>query len=319
MKVNLLCRSIIFILVLTYNILTFASPGGVSRIIVFGDSLSDLGTYSQIASVYGGGKFTTNPGKLWMEIIADEFRLPISANRQEGYGNPLRLLGGLNYAQGGARVVEPMDQTLNAETARPLTEQLNYFLSEQKKFTSQDLVFIQGGANDLFAQLELVKKGTISSNQAILNMKSVAYDFVHLIGRIKEAGAKQVVVMNLPAVEQAPEMLKLDSNTQLLVGQLDQAFNSVLPSELGHFNIKLLDIYVFDKLVNQNYLIYGLQNITDVACDLKNLPSPSSLFCTSQTLVAPHADLLYKFSDGVHPTTAYSKIVAEFILKELKR
>ncbi|WP_350670882.1 hypothetical protein, partial [Pseudoalteromonas sp. CAL494-MNA-CIBAN-0108] len=41
-------------------------PSGVKmQIVSFGDSLSDVGTYSQIKLGFGGGRFTTNPGQVW--------------------------------------------------------------------------------------------------------------------------------------------------------------------------------------------------------------------------------------------------------------
>ena len=36
----------------------------VQRMVVFGDSLSDAGTYTPAAAAVGGGKFTTNPGQI---------------------------------------------------------------------------------------------------------------------------------------------------------------------------------------------------------------------------------------------------------------
>ena len=47
-----------------------ATPaGGVKlQVVSFGDSLSDVGTYSPvITSSFGGGRFTTNPGEVWTQ------------------------------------------------------------------------------------------------------------------------------------------------------------------------------------------------------------------------------------------------------------
>ncbi len=93
-----------FLAIIILPFLTFANVNQVHRIILFGDSLSDQGTYMNFAGQYGGGKFTTNPGKLWIELVSENLKLNISANRLDGFNQPAQILGGLNFAQGGARV-----------------------------------------------------------------------------------------------------------------------------------------------------------------------------------------------------------------------
>src|ERR1700739_104046 len=72
-----------------------------NRIVAFGDSLSDGGTYTNIikmlnppgASEVARFKFTTNPGNVWVENLAQRFGLALTPNA---------LDGGTNYAEGGA-------------------------------------------------------------------------------------------------------------------------------------------------------------------------------------------------------------------------
>ncbi|HEY5899888.1 MAG TPA: hypothetical protein VIV54_20150, partial [Burkholderiales bacterium] len=68
--------------------LAFATPavaGDFSSTLYFGDSLTDSGTF--------GSKFTTNPGPVWSEIVA---------NRLGTLAMPAST-GGSNFAVGGAR------------------------------------------------------------------------------------------------------------------------------------------------------------------------------------------------------------------------
>ena len=59
---------------------TATSAGGVNlQIVSFGDSLSDVGTYAPIASVLGGGRFTTNPGQVWTQDVAQYYGDTLSA------------------------------------------------------------------------------------------------------------------------------------------------------------------------------------------------------------------------------------------------
>jgi phospholipase/lecithinase/hemolysin len=90
---------------------------GFTQMVVFGDSLSDIGTYKvgTIAAV-GGGKWTVNSptAKNWTELIAAQYQLPTPCAAQTGL--PSVLFAGFvgapvqnfpdcrNYAQGSARV-----------------------------------------------------------------------------------------------------------------------------------------------------------------------------------------------------------------------
>ncbi|MES2205939.1 MAG: SGNH/GDSL hydrolase family protein [Pseudomonadota bacterium] len=94
----------------------------ISQIIVFGDSLSDGGTYQGLGLAKAGtlngttysasGRFTTNPGKVWVEYLADHYHLPLTTNRSTGPGvgpngsSGIVLKGGNNYAEGGAQITE---------------------------------------------------------------------------------------------------------------------------------------------------------------------------------------------------------------------
>ena len=69
-----------------------------SNAIFFGDSLSDAGTYAGEAPLAGifpiAGKFTTNPGDVWTQMLADQL----------GHPNGPANQGSTIYAAGGARV-----------------------------------------------------------------------------------------------------------------------------------------------------------------------------------------------------------------------
>src|SRR3954470_162024 len=79
-----------------------SNTGPFSNVYVFGDSLSDAGTFRPFllsvglpASVVAGmGRFTTNPGPVWSELVASHYGVnPAPSNA-----------GGTIFAQGGARV-----------------------------------------------------------------------------------------------------------------------------------------------------------------------------------------------------------------------
>ena|ERR1035437_2404229 len=49
------------------------------QIVSFGDSLSDVGTFAPIASLAGGGRFTTNPGMVWVQDVAQFYGDTVSS------------------------------------------------------------------------------------------------------------------------------------------------------------------------------------------------------------------------------------------------
>ncbi len=81
--------------------------GGVKlQVVSFGDSLSDVGTYAPvIQGSFGGGRFTTNPGEVWTQKVAEYYGDTLKPAYLGGFGQPLAAAGGFGYAQGGSDVV----------------------------------------------------------------------------------------------------------------------------------------------------------------------------------------------------------------------
>ena len=92
---------------------------GFTSMVVFGDSLSDVGTYRVgLVAAIGGGTSTVNSptSRLWTDAIAAQYNLPKPCAAQTGL---LSILPGItavpvqnfaactNYAQGSARVTNP--------------------------------------------------------------------------------------------------------------------------------------------------------------------------------------------------------------------
>jgi phospholipase/lecithinase/hemolysin len=92
---------------------------GFTSMVVFGDSLSDIGSYKVGAiAALGGGQWTVNSptAKNWTESIAAQFKLAIPCSAQTGL---LSIIPGItavpvqnfsacrNYAQGSSRVTNP--------------------------------------------------------------------------------------------------------------------------------------------------------------------------------------------------------------------
>lgn len=160
----------------------------------FGDSLSDVGTYAVGAvKQAGGGKFTINgdgtaknpelTGKIWVEFLAAELKLPapcaaqtgLIGNAAQGFSVPIvQNLTCFNYAQGGSRVTNPVGPGNPAtgspigETTVPLVTQVaNHLARSGNKFSGTELVTVLSGGNDVLMQLStLSAQATAAGNTA---------------------------------------------------------------------------------------------------------------------------------------------------------
>ena len=95
----------------------------------FGDSLTDVGYYRPFLAGAGVpsslvaimGRYTTNPGPVWTEIIAQHYGFAAT---------PSNVSGGNVFAQGGARVTEsPGVNTPPGQAQRPISTQVTEFLA----------------------------------------------------------------------------------------------------------------------------------------------------------------------------------------------
>lgn len=148
--------------------------------VIFGDSLSDVGTYAvgTIAALHGG-KYTVNSltpsAQNWTELMAGSLGLPAPCAAQtgldglaaQGFAIPVvNHAGCTDYAQGGARVTQPygpgnasLDPTLGGSAVLgqltvPVVGQIqDHLAAVGGKFNGTEAVFVLAGANDVFVQL----------------------------------------------------------------------------------------------------------------------------------------------------------------------
>jgi len=298
------------------------------RVLSFGDSLSDVGTYEPAARSFGGGRFTTNPGAIWVEVVADHLGLSITPNRTEGFELPTTLLGGTGYAQGGARVklrpgvgCNPDPQTGRClfVSAVPVSEQVSRHL-ETGAFEERDLVFVLGGNNDVFFQRGEVAAGRTTAPDAVEAMRQAARDQVAELSRIEAAGARHVVTFTVPDSSGAPSGASLSPTQKELVTSLVAAFNETLIATLEESGLetRVLDVHALfgDFIVHPE--AHGLANVTEPACLPRGMLGNTSLFCAPDSLVTPDADETHLFADDTHPSTKGHALFADFVLEGLR-
>lgn len=314
------------------------SPSPVANVVMFGDSLSDVGTYAAAAGYVGGGRFTTNPGPVWIETVARAYRLPITPNvvgwagQQTTCPQP-RCYG---FAQGGARVTAPNgigneDGKGSGAMTLPIKGQIDSYVKQFKVFGATDLVFVSAGSNDIFYWNGAVAGKLLTADLATAQVQQAAVELAGYVKGLFDKGARHIYVVNLPDMSNNPYGKSQDAKTRALLQSLSQAYNASLKAELDKAGsgARWVDLYSMANDEQQSPAKYGLPaglNLTQPACDVDKIKAVtggqvttgSSLFCVSATLVAAGASGGYLFADGVHPTTLGHKAISDYVLSVLR-
>jgi outer membrane lipase/esterase len=326
------------------------APAAYDRLVVFGDSLSDVGTYATAGvKAMGGGKFTVNgaSGKVWVEDLAAQLRVAAPCAARTGLESSATLAGlaeavvdhagCYGYAQGGARVTDPIGPNNKALLAlgdasgalglltEPVTSQITHHLNAATSFGAKDLVLILAGANDAFMQAGLVGASATTQAAALAAMTTAATELANQVrNQIIANGATRVVVLNLPDVSATPDLVAQGALAQGLMDSLVQTFNAQLKTELGqNTSVLLVDLYVRSQDQAAHPGTYQLSNTTTPACPAGATNPIRSLGCSAATTLRDAVTGVavdvshYLYADGVHPTPYGHQLIADTVYADL--
>jgi len=281
-------------------------------VVSFGDSLSDAGNVGLALNPAGGPSqsFTTNPDPVMVEILAAAF----------GQTQRASLAGGSNFAWGGACALAATGPT-TPPCSNPAVPRLGAQISQHLGTGAANpnaLYTVWMGANDIFGALPIwgAAPATASVN-AQAGGVTVATATIREIGRLQAAGARNIVVLNLPNLGATPQFATGPLAAAGPLGTLAAvSFNGALSVGLSQLGTGIIPVNVFGLVdeVRANPAAFGLTNVTGTACNLALLPGGSSLFCSRAALVAPGAENTFLFADGVHPTGAAHRLLASVTL-----
>lgn len=296
-------------------------PGGIHlQVVSFGDSLSDVGTYAPIASAVGGGRFTTNPGQVWAQDVAQYYGDTLNAAFTIDFTHGLTAQGGLGYAQGGATVATPANLNdfltdVIGNIEMPVSQQVSSYLAAHGNFSSSQLVLVWAGSNDV------LRAGALPA--AAQTVQTAATTLAQVVGQIVRNGATHVVLINVPNVGLSPKgIASPDGGANL--AQLSQIFNDSLNAAL-QANALQGSVIQIDALTWVNQIVANFQangfavSNTSVACDPAKTPHATALLCSPGTYVTANADQTYMFADNLHPTTRMHALFARFVEQQIAR
>ncbi len=267
----------------------------------FGDSLSDEGNFYLVSGgtfppspLYFNGRFSD--GVLWTERVAAALDEPVALPS---------LIGGTNYSFNGARAtgVSPYG------TPDLVTQIDTYLLSHGGEADPDDVFFIWAGANDIFygatyGEIDFIPQAVLAISGAIRDL----YD----------AGARKIVVLDLPLLGQTPFFNKVEASASAL-NAATTAFNSLLSGQIQSLRREFRQLEIADVKISRLFQtatrtprLFGLRNVTDSA----TLFDPLSGIGYA---LAPHVDpSRYLFWDSIHPTAQGHKIIAAYALIDIK-
>jgi outer membrane lipase/esterase len=269
-----------------------------SSLVVFGDSLSDsgnntlaVGTLAQTVTdnsyiptfTYASGVYSNGP--VWATQFADKLGLGLTPS----------LLGGTNYAFGGAQT-SFYQYGLSTPS---LTMQTGMYLTDKGGIAdATGLYVVAGGGNNIRATITAVvaelMAGTPWNIPGIIGAAAMQFasDIGNIVDSLQGAGAKDIIVWNAPNLGITPAVTAAGGAG--LGTLISQSFNDVLTWRLSsEIDVKTFDLFGLAGQAAAN----GFTNTTD-ACGAIN---PACNTDMSKNL----------FWDGIHPTTAAHTLIAE--------
>ncbi|MBA4696411.1 MAG: SGNH/GDSL hydrolase family protein [Legionella sp.] len=278
--------------------LGFAKP--LNHIVVFGDSLSDNGnlyayTHHQVppSPPYFEGRFSNGP--VWVEYLT---RVYFPTQEMENYLS--------DYAFGGAGVAESL---MNGSPLLTLKKEVDtYLLANHDKADPNRLYLLWIGANNYL--------GVPSAADDVPNQVNTGIS--EQLKRLVKAGAKHILIMNLPDLGKLPMARMLGVEKQLT--QFASQHNALLSEKIKHLQETYTGVQWLYFNVNQMLeelmtapTSYGFTNIKEPCYKtnglLQSLPA-DSLKMVAEVQTEPMSCDGYLFFDAIHPTGLAHQIMA---------
>lgn len=269
-------------LFVTGPIAALAGSPPFSRIIVFGDSLSDTGNFYRLTggllppAPYDAGRFSNGP--LWIEYLADDLGM--------------QVLAGDNYAVAGATTshVNSNDGVLGL-TYPGLQDEIAAFLGSHRTSGADPdaLYVVWAGANDFFVTLQTGGSPASLISDGVNNT-------IQALQALWQAGARHLLIVNVPDLGLTP--FGLSSGQSGPITQLCAAYDQTLETALqalSNAGVPTVRVDAFATLRAMVFspALFGFTNVT--ASFLATGGDPDQ----------------FLFWDAVHPTTRGHEVLAD--------
>jgi outer membrane lipase/esterase len=153
--------------------------------------------------------------------------------------------------------------------------------------------------------------------QAQTDLEHAAQTELGMLGKLGQAGARYVMVFNLPNIGLTPKALAQGKPAAAALTGFSLIFNNTLNAGLAKTGINIIPVNTFAML---NEIVadpgrFGFTNVTEPACS--GGADGSSFACGpagsgTPASYQPGTENTYLFADGVHPTTAAHAELAQY-------
>lgn len=267
--------NVVFLLLILF---TSASQAATfTDLVVFGDSLSDMGNRFNLdgtpASPYFNGRASNGP--VWVETLATNLGIA---------GFAASTNGGTNYAYGGANT-GPL-----GDSPPSLLDQSATYLTDVAGMADPNALYvIFGGGNDI----------------RDFDTSSTAINIGTIISDLAGAGATNIVVANLPNVGRTPDAIDagLSLPAQLLTTGANAQIATVVANSEASLGLDIIELDVFaflESVFATTPAPFGLTDLTQRCYDPTVSPTPC----------ANPAEFL--FWDGIHPSAVAHEELGNF-------
>ena len=292
-----------------------AAPNPYSNFVVFGDSLSDAGTFTDSGGPAGATeRYTNRTGPNYQDGSGEFYSLnstqllggrlgftpdqtaSSSSAVRAGQGQP----DGNNWAVGGYRTDQILD-SITSQSATGERTRAGYLPSNGFRADPNALYYLTGGGNDFL-------QGRVTS---LPQANAAADRLVDSVRTLQGAGARYIMVWLLPDIGLTPAIN--GSPLQAFTSQLSAQFNSELVSQLQSVNANVipLNVPVLLKEAFANPAQFGLatdQNLVGT-CFSGNSCTENARYGINSATPDP-TKLIY--NDAVHPTEAGQRLIADY-------
>lgn len=266
-----------------------------SNLFSFGDSLTDTGNI-------GGSPFTNRnadgSASLWINDLGNSLGLGVTPSNN----------GGTNYAQAGG-ITGTLPFGLTGSHPNEQLQIQGYLNSAGGAADPNALYTVWAGGNDLVDGL----LGFLSNDQMLVLSQASVANTVGNVTALLNAGAKYIIVPNIPDFSRSPMLQALFSGNPAglaALSQLVQAYNTQLLASLNATGKDIIQIDAAGALnaIQDNFAKFGFVGAESETCNFLSMVK-----CSSSD---PNQDIF--FSDGFHPSQETHKIMGDYVLSVLE-
>lgn len=257
--------------------------GPYSDLVVFGDSLSDSGNVAFLAdNFFGGFDYTSYPNGQFTDGDSWATQLGLTPS----------LLGGTNYAHGGARAAD------NGDAIPDLDAQVSAFLGDAPSLGSNALAAIWIGGND-FRDFANAGAGGGDAGAVVDFVGAVITEISDAVVTLASTDIKDIVVFGLPDLGKLPDYVGTalgEAITNAVYGYNAalQAATVSLDAWLSGNRVSFFDTNSLFLDVLGSPEDYGFSNVTAKCLSDGSECDPSE----------------YVFWDSIHPTEGVHELFA---------